>query len=546
MARYIFVIGGVLSSLGKGITSASLAAVLQGCGYKVRVRKMDPYLNVDPGTLSPHQHGEVFVTEDGAETDMDLGHYERFTGIQARRSDSVTAGHIYARVIEKERRGDYLGATVQIIPHVTDLIKEFISFEAECLDFLVVEVGGTVGDIEGLPFIEAIRQFGNDVGRKNVLYAHLALLPYLEAAGELKTKPAQHSVKELLSKGIQPDFLIGRSTQPLPEEDRKKLSLFCNIPQDFIFSAPDVKSIYEMPLHLHKQDLGQKILSYFRLEPKTPDLQPWENLVQALALKRTPVKIGIVAKYLSIKDAYKSLVEALQHASLPHKANPEILWIDAEQPGEKIREILKSVSGIIVPGGFGGRGIEGKIAAVRYAREMKVPFLGICLGMQVALIEIARHVAHLPNAHSAEFEAEALPLIHHMKEWEAKEGMPQGQGNAKDLGGTLRLGTYPCYLKASSRAAEIYGAPLIYERHRHRYEVNLAYKAVLEKAGVTFSGLSKNEKLAEIIELADHPWFISVQFHPELKSSPFSPHPLFSSFIKASLNLENKDAPCEG
>lgn len=536
MTYYIFVTGGVLSSLGKGIAASSIGALLQAHGYKVRLRKMDPYLNVDPGTMNPFQHGEVFVTNDGAETDMDLGHYERFTGVDALRSDTITTGQIYWDVIERERRGDYLGGTVQVIPHVTNRIKEFIGSHEKDLDFLITEVGGTVGDIESLPFIEALRQFANEIGRKRSLFVHLTLLPYISTTGELKTKPTQHSVKELLSYGIQPDVLLCRSEKIMSEEERKKLSLFCNLPEERVLSALDVESIYQVPLMLHNQHLDREIITYFGLPYKSsPNLKNWKHFVEHHNHPKHKTSIGIIGKYVSLPDAYKSIQEALIHAGISHNAHVNIHWIDADRLTSKTyKSVLSEVDGILVPGGFGARGVEGKMLAAQYARENKIPFLGICFGLQLALIEIARHEAGLKDAGSTELGNPKDPLVCLMSEWE-KGGQIERRSETTDKGGTMRLGNYPCYVEEDTKAYATYKTNLINERHRHRYEVNITYKEALEKVGVVFSGMSPDGKLPEIIELKDHPWFLAVQFHPELKSRPFSPHPLFVSFIKASL-----------
>lgn len=536
MTYYIFVTGGVLSSLGKGIAASSIGALLQAHGYKVRLRKMDPYINVDPGTMNPYQHGEVFVTNDGAETDMDLGHYERFTNVDARKSDTITTGQIYSDVIERERRGEYLGGTVQVIPHITNRIKEFISTHDDDIDFLITEVGGTVGDIESLPFIEALRQFSHDVGRKHTLFVHLTLLPYIAATGELKTKPTQHSVKELLSYGIQPDVLLCRSEKPMSEEERKKLSLFCNVPEDRVLSALDVDSIYQVPLMLHHQRLDQEILFYFGMRQKrVPDLKNWKKFIETQNQSNHKVTIGIIGKYVSLQDAYKSIQEALIHAAVQALAHVQIRWIDADTlTSRTYKGMLSELEGILVPGGFGGRGVEGKMLAIRYARENKIPFFGICFGLQLSLIEIARQVAGLKAANSTELEETKVPLVCLMSEWE-KDGEVEVRTETSNKGGTMRLGNYPCSILAHTKAYESYKSTMIQERHRHRYEVNTKYKKDLEKAGVIFSGMSPDGKLPEIIELKNHPWFLAVQFHPELKSRPFEPHPLFVSFLKASL-----------
>lgn len=539
MTRYIFVTGGVLSSLGKGIAASSLGSLLQAHGYKVRLRKMDPYINVDPGTMNPYQHGEVFVTDDGAETDMDLGHYERFTNVDGHKSDTITTGQIYWDVIERERRGEYLGGTVQVIPHITNRIKEFISFHEKDLDFLIVEVGGTVGDIESLPFIEALRQFRNDVGQKHSLFVHLTLLPYIAATGELKTKPTQHSVKDLLSYGIQPDVLLCRSEKPMSSEERSKLSLFCNVPEDRVLSALDVESIYEVPLMLHNQHLDREILFYFGIPQKRiPDLKNWKKFIESQKNAKQVVTIYIVGKYVSLKDAYKSIQEALIHAGVYSHAQLDIRWIDADTLTPKTyKSILSEAHGILVPGGFGGRGVEGKMLAIRYARDHKIPFFGICFGMQLALIEIARQTSKLKEAGSMELHETSIPLICLMNEWE-KDGNLEKRSEASNKGGTMRLGSYPCSVLSNTKAYEAYKENMVHERHRHRYEVNIRYKKDLERAGVIFSGMSPDGKLPEIIEVKNHPWFVGVQFHPELKSRPFHPHPLFISFLEASLRRE--------
>jgi len=537
MARFIFVTGGVLSSLGKGIAASSIAALLQAQGYKVRLRKMDPYINVDPGTMSPYQHGEVFVTDDGAETDLDLGHYERFTGVAAKKTDNTTTGKIYWDVIQRERRGDYLGATVQVIPHITDRIKEYILYDTEDLDFLICEVGGTVGDIEGLPYIEAIRQLGNEVGRHNMLYIHLTLIPYIPTAGELKTKPTQHSVKELLSFGIQPDILLCRSERPLGDEERMKLALFCNLPKKRVLSALDVETIYQVPVSLQAQGLDREICLYFNLKPKssTKAMAKWRDFVHRLTNPKHHVTIAIVGKYTSTKDAYKSISEAIVHAGVVNKTRVNIRWVESDTLNpQNLKETFQGVQGILVPGGFGSRGVEGKILAIRYAREHKISYLGICFGMQLAIIEIARHLANLPKANSTELGRTITPIVGLMSEW-IKEGTVERRTLETNKGGTMRLGLYPCELKRGSLAFKAYGKSEIEERHRHRYEVNLKYREDLEKAGVVFSGISPDGLLPEIIELKGHPWFVGVQFHPELKSKPFDPHPLFVAFIKAVL-----------
>ncbi len=536
MPRYIFITGGVVSSLGKGLASASLGAVLQARGFKVRLRKLDPYLNVDPCTMSPYQHGEVYVTDDGAETDLDLGHYERFTGVAARKSDNITTGRIYLNIIQKERRGDYLGATVQVIPHVTNEIKEFISESNEDdADFVLCEIGGTVGDIESLPFLEAIRQFGNEVGHENALYIHVTLLPFIPTAGELKTKPTQHSVKELLSVGIQPSILLCRAEREIPDDERRKIALFCNIKKECVIPALDMKSIYQVPVSYHKEGLDEQVLKYFGLKAKEPDLRRWYEIMEHIAHPEGEVTIGVVGKYTSLLDSYKSLSEALMHGGFANNVKVNVDWIDAETfEKEDCSVRLASVDGILVPGGFGERGTEGKINAVQFAREHKVPYFGICLGMQMAVIEVARHKAGLNDAGSSEFGKCNNPVVGLMTEW-LKGNELEKRDERGNLGGTMRLGTYHAKLAANSQVREIYGDDTISERHRHRYEVNTTYKKQLEDAGLTFSGMSPDGRLPEIVEIADHPWFIGVQFHPELKSKPFAPHPLFTSFIKAAV-----------
>ena len=535
MPRYIFITGGVVSSLGKGLASASLGAVLQARGFKVRLRKLDPYLNVDPGTMSPYQHGEVYVTDDGAETDLDLGHYERFTGVAARKSDNITTGRIYLNIIQKERRGDYLGATVQVIPHVTNEIKKFIGEDNDDADFVLCEIGGTVGDIESLPFLEAIRQFGNEVGHENALYIHVTLLPFIPTAGELKTKPTQHSVKELLSVGIQPSILLCRAEREIPDDERRKIALFCNIKKECVIPALDMKSIYQVPVSYHKEGLDEQVLKYFGLKAKAPDLKRWYEIMEHIAHPEGEVTIGVVGKYTSLLDSYKSLSEALMHGGFANNVKVNVDWIAAEIfEKEDCAVKLASVDGILVPGGFGERGTEGKINAVQFAREHKVPYFGICLGMQMAVIEVARHKAGLNDAGSSEFGQCNNPVVGLMTEW-LKGNELEKRDERGNLGGTMRLGAYHAKLAANSQVREIYGDDTISERHRHRYEVNTTYKKQLEDAGLNFSGMSPDGRLPEIIEMADHPWFIGVQFHPELKSKPFAPHPLFTSFIKAAV-----------
>ncbi|MBR2658127.1 MAG: CTP synthase, partial [Loktanella sp.] len=541
MARYIFITGGVVSSLGKGLASAALGALLQARGFSVRLRKLDPYLNVDPGTMSPFEHGEVFVTDDGAETDLDLGHYERFTGVPARKTDSVSSGRIYSTVLEKERRGDYLGKTIQVVPHVTNEIKEFLKIGEDEVDFMLCEIGGTVGDIEGLPFFEAIRQFSHDKKRGQCIFMHLTLLPYLAASGELKTKPTQHSVKELQSIGIAPDILVCRSEHPIPEKEREKIALFCNVRKEAVVAAYDLKSIYEAPLAYHEQGLDQAVLDAFDISPApAPNLAMWHDVYDRIHNPEGHVKVAIVGKYTQLEDAYKSIAEALTHGGMANRVKVKIEWVDAELfDREDAAPYLEGYHAILVPGGFGERGTEGKIKAAQFAREKKIPYLGICLGMQMAVIEAARNVAGVDRAGSEEFDHESgakrfEPVVYHLKEWV--------QGNHKvarktddDKGGTMRLGAYTAALTAGSRVAEIYGDTTIEERHRHRYEVDIKYRDVLETAGLMFSGLSPDGKLPEIVEWKDHPWFIGVQFHPELKSKPFAPHPLFADFVKAAV-----------
>ncbi len=535
MTRFIFITGGVVSSLGKGLASAALGALLQARGYSVRLRKLDPYLNVDPGTMSPFQHGEVFVTDDGAETDLDLGHYERFTGVPARQSDNITTGRIYSDVIAKERRGDYLGGTVQVIPHVTDAIKEFIGDVPGEEDFVICEIGGTVGDIEGLPFLEAIRQFGNEVGPDRSLFIHVTLLPYIPAASELKTKPTQHSVKELLSVGIQPSILLCRSQSPIPEDQRRKIALFCNIREERVIAALDVDTIYQVPLRYHEEGFDTQVLKYFDLPHGPPDLTMWQQIVDRIHFPEGTVRIAIVGKYTAVPDAYKSVTEALDHGGIAHKAKVEIVWVEAEDlEAEDGLRLLDGVDAVLVPGGFGQRGTEGMIKAARFARERKIPYLGICFGMQMAVIEAARHLAGLEGANSSEFGPNEHAIVGLMTEW-VKDGAVEQRDEDADLGGTMRLGAYPCRLVDGSHVRRIYADSDIDERHRHRYEVNIAYRSSLEAAGLIFSGLSPDGRLPEIVEHADHPWFIGVQFHPELKSKPFAPHPLFASFVGAAL-----------
>jgi CTP synthase len=536
MTRFIFITGGVVSSLGKGLSSAALGALLQARGFTVRLRKLDPYLNVDPGTMSPYQHGEVFVTDDGAETDLDLGHYERYVGVAARKSDSVTTGRIYSTVIGRERRGEYLGATVQVIPHVTDAIKEFIQADLADEDFVLCEIGGTVGDIESLPFLEAIRQLGNELGRERVLFVHLTLVPWIGSAGELKTKPTQHSAKELLGLGIQPDILLCRCDRPIPESARKKIALFCNLRESRVIPALDVDTIYAVPGAYHAEGFDREVCAHFGIKSPEPDLSPWDAVVSHIRKPEGQVNIAIVGKYTQVPDSYKSLAEAMAHGGIANNVRVKLDWIDAEvfEAEEEAVAQLEGVHGILIPGGFGERGTEGKIEAARFARERNVPYFGICFGMQMAVIESARHLAKLSGAGSTEFGPCEHPVVGLMTEWMRGNELEQRNANG-DLGGTMRLGAYEAVLDPESRVAEIYGATRISERHRHRYEVNNAYRDSLEAAGLKFSGMSPDGLLPEIVEIADHPWFIGVQFHPELKSRPFEPHPLFKSFVRAAL-----------
>ena len=537
MARYIFVTGGVVSSLGKGLSSASLAYLLKSQGFKVRVRKMDPYLNVDPGTMSPFQHGEVFVTDDGAETDLDLGHYERFTDISSTKNDNITTGRIYSDIITKERKGDYLGKTVQVIPHVTNRIKEFIKNGIKNEDFVICEIGGTVGDIESLPFLEAIRQFANDIGKEKTLFIHLTLVPFLKSSDEIKTKPTQHSVKELRSIGIQPDMVICRSQQSIPLDQRKKISLFCNIPIKRVIETVDVKTIYEAPISFFNEGLDKQVFEYFNIKPrKKINLKPWKDVTKIVTNKNIrTVNIAIVGKYVDLKDAYKSLDEALVHGGIHNNVKVNLIRIESDLlKVSDVQKKLNNVSGIIIPGGFGKRGTEGKIACINYARTKKIPFLGICFGMQMAVIEFARNVLKIKNAGSSEFDKNCYPVIGLIEEWN-KNGR-KIKGTVKNLGGTMRLGLYPAKLQHNSLIKEIYKSGQIKERHRHRYEVNVNLRKKFETHGLNFSGMSPDNNLPEIVEIKNHPWFIGVQFHPEFKSRPLSPHPLFSSFIKAAKN----------
>lgn len=540
--RFIFITGGVVSSLGKGLASASLAALLQARGYKVRLRKLDPYLNIDPGTMSPTQHGEVFVTEDGAETDLDLGHYERFTGVDAKKSDNVTAGQIYSKLLSKERKGDYLGGTVQVIPHVTDLIKEFILNDIEDVDFALCEIGGTVGDIEALPFFEAIRQLGYEWGQSRCAFLHLTLMPYIESANELKTKPTQHSVKELRSIGIQPSILLCRAERPVSQAHLDKIAKMCSVPQGNVIAAPNASSIYEVPLIYHKNGLDTQLLKFFGLDyKKKPDLSKWIKIKDAIKNPEAEVNIAIVGKYNDYRDSYKSLLEAIDHAAFSLKAKANITWVNARNVTEKNLSNLDKFNAILVPGGFGEDGTEGKIAMINHARINKIPFLGICFGMQMAVIEYARNVLNIKDSTSSEISKKGSLLIGLMSQWVEKSGKKIKKAGS-DLGGTMRLGAYPCKIQTKSLAEKIYKNKLISERHRHRFEVNINYKDQLEKTGLSFSGMSPDGKLTEIVEIKNHPFFIGVQFHPELKSKPFAAHPLFVSFIESALknHAENK------
>ena len=538
MARFIFITGGVVSSLGKGLMAASLAALLQARGHRVRIRKFDPYLNVDPGTMSPYQHGEVYVTDDGAETDLDLGHYERFTGVPSRQSDNVTSGRIYQSIIQRERRGDYLGATVQVIPHVTDAIKEFARAETDDLDFVLCEIGGTVGDIESLPFMEAIRQLRNDLGRDQTCFVHVTLVPYIAAAGELKTKPTQHSVRDLTSLGIQPDVLVCRCERELPDGERAKIALFCNVPKDAVIPALDAPNIYAVPIQYSAAGLDAAVLRSFNMEPGSPpDLRRWHDIVDRLENPEGEVTVGVVGKYVGLPDAYKSLHEALIHGGIANRVKVNVRWLDAElfeQDEAEIAAKLEPMNAILVPGGFGERGSEGKIASVAFARERKVPYFGICLGMQMACIEAARNTAGIAHASTTEFGPTDEPVVGLITEWMTEAGL-QKREEGGDLGGTMRLGAYDAKLSGNSHVAAIYGGTAISERHRHRYEVNVNYKQALEDGGLVFSGMSPDGELPEVVERPDHPWFVGVQFHPELKSKPFEPHPLFASFIEAAV-----------
>ncbi|MFQ5775054.1 MAG: CTP synthase [Kiloniellaceae bacterium] len=535
MARFIFITGGVTSSLGKGLTAAALGALLQARGFSVRLRKLDPYLNLDPGTMSPYQHGEVYVTDDGAETDLDLGHYERFTGVPSQRSDNVTTGQIYSKVLARERRGDYLGATVQVIPHVTDAIKEFILGDLHDEDFVVCEIGGTVGDIEGLPFLEAIRQLGNELGSARSMFVHLTLVPYLASTGELKTKPTQHSVKELQSVGIKPDVVVCRSERPIPLEARRKIALFCNVRLSAVIQGLDVDTIYAVPRAYHEEGLDEEVCRHFGLTGRAPDLARWDRVTERIRQPDGEVTIGVIGKYTTLIDSYKSIAEAMTHGGIANNVRVNVNWLDSEIfEGEGTIHYLEDVHGILVPGGFGERGAEGKIAAARFARERKVPYFGICFGMQMAVIEAARNLAGLAKAGSTEFGPCEDSIVGLLTEWSVGHRIERRNVDS-ELGGTMRLGAYPCVIEAGSRVHRIYDAIEISERHRHRYEVNINYRGVLENVGLRFSGLSPDGELPEIVEIPDHPWFIGVQFHPELKSKPFEPHPLFTSFIEAAV-----------
>lgn len=536
-AKFIFITGGVVSSLGKGLASASLASILQARGFKVRLRKLDPYLNVDPGTMSPYQHGEVFVTDDGTEADLDLGHYERFSGVPAKRTDSITTGKIYQRVIDKERRGDYLGATIQVVPHVTNEIKDFIVSDITDEDFVLCEIGGTVGDIEGQPYLEAIRQVAYDLGKDRVMFLHVTLLPYIAVAGEMKTKPTQHSVRKLQEYGIQPDMLLCRCQTPIPQNEKRKIALFCNVREESVITAADVDNIYQVPIAYSKEGMDKQVCKYFGIPcPQEPDLSKWENIVNIVRNPEGVVNIAVVGKYVQLLEAYKSLNEALAHGGIANKHKVKIKWIDSEiLEKEDVSLHLSDVSGILVPGGFGQRGTLGKMEAIKYAREHNVPFLGICFGMQLSVIETMRNVVGVKNAGTTEFMTDCTAVVGLMTEWD-KEGAKETRQKDGDLGGTMRLGAYESVLNKDSLVYNIYGCQNISERHRHRYEVNLAYEKVLNDAGMIISAKSPDGKLPEVIEIPNHPWFVAVQFHPELKSKPFSPHPMFVSFVKAAID----------
>lgn len=539
--KFIFITGGVVSSLGKGLASASLASILQSRGFKVRMRKLDPYLNVDPGTMSPYQHGEVYVTDDGAETDLDLGHYERFSGVACHKTDSITTGKIYQRVIDKERHGDYLGATIQVVPHVTNEIKDFILSDISDEDFVLCEIGGTVGDIEGQPYLEAIRQVAYDLGRERAMFIHVTLLPYIPTAGELKTKPTQHSVKKLQEYGIQPDMLLCRSQCPIPQNEKRKIALFCNIREENVIAALDVDNIYQVPIAYSHEGMDKQVCKHFGIEcDGEPDLSKWEKIVDIIRHPEGEVKIAVVGKYMQLLEAYKSIHEALVHGGIANKHKVKIKWVDSELLEKSEPDIyLSDVSAILVPGGFGQRGTNGKIEAVKYARENNIPFLGICYGMQMAVIETMRDVAGVANAYTTELNPNCEPIVGLMTEWE-KDGDKEKRTQDGDLGGTMRLGAYPCVLAKDSLARKVYGTDKISERHRHRYEVNMKYEKQLNDAGMFITGKSPDGRLPEIVEIPNHPWFIGVQFHPELKSKPFDPHPLFVSFVKAAIDKQNK------
>ena len=537
--KFIFITGGVVSSLGKGLASACLASVLQARKYKVRLKKLDPYLNVDPGTMSPYQHGECYVTDDGAETDLDLGHYERFTGVSAKKTDNITTGKIYSNVISRERKGDYLGATIQVIPHVTDAIKDFITSDIQDEDFVLCEIGGTVGDIESLPFIEAIRQLGNELGLSQTCFIHVTLLPYIKAAGELKTKPTQHSVKELQGMGIQPDILLCRTEVEIPAEQKSKIALFCNVKSESVIEALDASSIYEVPISYHNQGLDYQVCKHFNLKlDKKPNLNRWININKIQKSSEGEVVVGIVGKYTSMIDSYKSLIESLMHGGLSNKINVSIKWIDSETLEDdtlSLKNVFKDINGIIVPGGFGKRGSEGKIKSIQFARENNIPFLGICFGMQMAVLEFARNILNFKDASSSEFGETNFPLIGLLTEWQTDKGLEK-RNESSNLGGTMRLGSYDCELVEGSFVESIYNKKRIAERHRHRYEVNYQFNEEFKSKGLIFSGMSPDNSLPEILELPSHPWFLAVQFHPELKSKPFDPHPIFSSFIAGTVN----------
>ena len=539
--KFIFITGGVVSSLGKGLASASLASILQSRGFKVRMRKLDPYLNVDPGTMSPYQHGEVYVTDDGAETDLDLGHYERFSGVACHKTDSITTGKIYQRVIDKERHGDYLGATIQVVPHVTNEIKDFILSDISDEDFVLCEIGGTVGDIEGQPYLEAIRQVAYDLGKERAMFIHVTLLPYIPTAGELKTKPTQHSVKKLQEYGIQPDMLLCRSQCPIPQNEKRKIALFCNIREENVIAALDVENIYQVPIAYSHEGMDRQVCKHFGIEcDGDPDLSKWEKIVDIIRHPEGEVKIAVVGKYMQLLEAYKSIHEALVHGGIANKYKVKIKWVDSELLEKSEPDIyLSDVSAILVPGGFGQRGTNGKIEAVKYARENNIPFLGICYGMQMAVIETMRDVAGVANAYTTELNPNCEPVVGLMTEWE-KDGDKEKRSKDGDLGGTMRLGAYPCVLAKDSLVRKIYGTDKISERHRHRYEVNIKYEKQVNDAGMVITGKSPDGRLPEIVEIPNHPWFIGVQFHPELKSKPFDPHPLFVSFVKAAIDKQNK------